>query len=677
MMRQCKQLAAGPSRWVQNEAVEVGILHDQFADLRKGIFISMPICTALPALIMAVQTLSGSGLAAALWFAGISVINGTRVAIAFTQSEKPDSGPKAVVFRLSLYGVLALASAVAWSFLAVLTDGYTTSQTPLCLIILAGASACSVACATSYSPASINFMTPPLLVAAGCALAKGGIENSVLAFTILLFLAGMIRSAHIGQTRFRETSRLKYEARVVADEMERHARRDPLTGLLNRHGLEHAISRLGHSEGPFVAMLIDLDGFKSVNDTYGHNIGDELLVKVASRIEAHAPEGATIARIGGDEFVLLFTAPQSGHQTEKLASSIISTIAGPDPALNSVRVGASVGIYVSEKPRLTEMLLRADFALYEAKRSGRNEYCVFDAELDRALERKRCIERDLRGAIEAGALCSWFQPVVRLDTHAVVGFEALLRWQHPIHGIVAPLEIVAAAREAGALSLLTETVFLNCCSMIETLMTDGRQDLRVAMNVSPGELEAGNLDHIILDGLKARNIPTAMLEIEITEEAPIHCGAVSEKVGRLADAGISIVLDDFGTGFSTLVSLKDSRIRKIKVDKDFVRDLAKSVEDQALVKAVIDLGRTLEIEVMAEGVETDADRMILRSLGCAIAQGFLFSGALPPADALAFEPGRTECSIAAEAFFDPPALSRRGPLRGRAAERPDAGFRVR
>ncbi|MGT2468348.1 putative bifunctional diguanylate cyclase/phosphodiesterase [Mesorhizobium atlanticum] len=322
-----------------------------------------------------------------------------------------------------------------------------------------------------------------------------------------------------------------------------------------------------------------------------------------------------------------------------------------------MRVGASIGIYQSDKPRVTEMLLKADFALYAAKRGGRNEYCLFDADLDGALERRNCIERDLRGAIETGALCCWFQPLVRLDTSAVVGFEALLRWQHDVHGAISPPEIVTAARETGLLSLLTETVFLNCCAMIGELVKDGRRDVRVAMNLSPRELEAGNVDDIILQGLGTKDVPAAMLEIEITEEAPVDRGRVDQKVGRLADAGISIVLDDFGTGFSTLVSLKDSRIRKIKIDKDFVRDLAKSVEDQAVVEAVIGLGRTLGIEVMAEGVETDADRMILRSLGCMIAQGYLFSPALPMQDALAFDAAGDS---ATGALFEPLRGSRSG-----------------
>ncbi|QKC95715.1 putative bifunctional diguanylate cyclase/phosphodiesterase [Mesorhizobium sp. NZP2298] len=655
-----ERLFAGPSPQGQSEAVATGILRDQFADLRKGIFISMPIATMLSALILAVQMLSHGGLGAVLWFAVVSIINGARLALAAAQPDISGNGPRPVSARLSLYGALALASGIAWAFLAVLADGYTTAQAPLYLIVLAGLSAGSVAYSASYTPAAINFMTLPLLVAAGCVLARGGIENYVLAFTIVLFLGGMVRSALLGQASFRETSRLKYEAREFAAEMDRNSRRDPLTNLLNRYGLEQAIRQLGPSDGPFVTMLVDLDGFKSVNDTYGHNIGDDLLVKVARRIESHAPQGATIARIGGDEFVLLFSAARSAHAAGALASALIAAIAQPDPALNSVRVGASVGIYVSDNPRLTEMLLRADFALYAAKRKGRNEYCIFDAGLDQALERKHCIERDLRGAIEAGALCSWFQPLVRLDTNAVVGFEALLRWQHPLHGAISPPEIVTAARETGLLPLLTETVFRNCCAMIEALAGSGRGDVRVAMNLSPRELEAGNVDDMILDMLKARNLPAAMLEIEITEEAPVDRDRVDEKIGRLADASISIVLDDFGTGFSTLVVLKDSRIRKIKIDKHFVRDLAKSVEDQALVKTVIDLGRALGIEVMAEGVETDADRLILRSLDCMVAQGFLFSPALPAPEALAYEAAHSSRTLAAEALFDPAARRQSG-----------------
>ncbi len=616
----------------QKNAIEEGILRDQLADLRTGLFISMPISTVLSVLILVVELLFGNNLAAVIWFVAVNAINGARIALALTQQRgtrvpASNSGSTWYSNRLRLYEILALLSGFAWAFLAVLTDGYTSSQSSLHMIILAGISAGAVTYGSSRASVAINFIAPPLLITAGCLAAKGNFEDYVLAFAVLLFLAGLIRSSLVGQARFRETSSLKHEAKQSAVH-------DPLTGLLNRRGLEQAIEHMGRADGPSVAMLIDLDGFKAVNDTYGHKIGDDLLEGIARRLEEASPRGATLARVGGDEFVLLIPARMIACPLDELASTIIAAIAKQHPMVNSVQVGASIGIYLSENPELTEMLLRADVALYAAKRSGRNEFCFFNDDLDRELERRQCIERDLQAAIKSGSLCTWFQPIMRLDTNAIIGFEALLRWNHPLHGAISPPDIVTAARENGLLQLLTETVFLNCCAMIDGLIATGRQNIRVAMNLSPRELEAGNVDEMILNGLEARGLPTDMLEIEITEEAPVDHDRVGEKLGRLSDAGVFIVLDDFGTGFSTLASLKDGRIRKIKIDKGFVRDLATSVEDQALVKSVIDLGQALGREVMAEGVETDVDRRILQSLGCTVAQGFFFSNALPLKQAL-------------------------------------------
>ncbi|MER8716465.1 bifunctional diguanylate cyclase/phosphodiesterase [Mesorhizobium sp. M1295] len=373
---------------------------------------------------------------------------------------------------------------------------------------------------------------------------------------------------------------------------------------------------------------------KSVNDTYGHRTGDELLVRIARRIEEEAPEGSTLARIGGDEFVLFFPSTRVSLSASDLASNIIAKIARPYIEVASVRVGASIGIYLAQTPGLTEMLLRADIALYTAKRRGRNEFCLFDAELDRELQRRQSVERDLHSAIKTRSLQPWFQPIVKLDTEAVVGFEALLRWSHPTHGAISPPDIITAARETGMLQLLTQTVFADCCAFIDGLVKADCRDLRVAMNVSPRELEAGDIDDMVLNGLAARGLPATMFEIEITEESPVDPDRVDEKLGRLSHAGISIALDDFGTGFSTLASLKDSRIRKVKIDQGFIRGLAKSREDRLLVKSVIDLGNMLGIEVMAEGVETEADRQTLHKLGCRTAQGFLFSKAVPLSQAL-------------------------------------------
>ncbi|WP_287063206.1 EAL domain-containing protein [Mesorhizobium sp.] len=465
-------------------------------------------------------------------------------------------------------------------------------------------------------------------------LTKGTLENYILAFAVLLFEGGLARASFVGQARFRDASRLRHQAERLAAEMERNSREDHLTALLNRRGLEHAIDQFENTDGPFVAMLIDLDGFKSVNDTYGHRTGDELLARIARRIEEEAPEGSTLARIGGDEFVLVFSSLRNSPSPSNLASNLISKLARPYPGVASVRIGASIGIYSAKNPGLTEMLLRADIALYTAKRRGRNEFCLFDAELDRELQRRQSIERDLHSAIKTRSLGPWFQPIVRLDTEAVIGFEGLLRWSHPIHGSISPPEIMTAARETGMLQLLTQAVFSECCAFIDALVKADCRDVRVAMNVSPRELEAGDIDEMVLNGLAAKDLPATMFEIEITEESPVDPDRVDEKLGRLSHAGISIALDDFGTGFSTLASLKDSRIRKVKIDQGFIRGLAKSREDRLLVKTVIDLGRTLGIEVMAERVETEADRQTLHKLGCKTAQGFLFSKAVPLSQAL-------------------------------------------
>lgn len=628
---------------VEVDALEAGILADQLDDLKTGLFFSMPISSALSACVLFVETVSGGGIAAAIWFVVVNAINIARIALAFKplpQGEGNDARLRAATKQLRLYSVLALLSGIAWCFLALTTEGYTTSQAQLYLIILTGISAGSVVYGTSYATATISFTTPPLLVTAGCLFAKGGVQDNVLGLAVLLFLGGLARSSFLGQARFREGSRLKHLAERTAADMERSSREDPLTGLLNRRGLEHAVERLSATDGPYMTMLIDLDGFKSVNDTYGHKIGDEVLARIARKIEGEVEQGTTLARIGGDEFVVLFPAARRAKDAGKVASRIIASIASPDPGVVSVQVGACVGIYLSETPHLTEMLLRADSALYSAKRLGRNEFYLFDDKLESELQRKQCIERDLRTAIETRELGVLFQPIVRIESGTVVGFEALLRWFHPVHGTIAPPEIVTAARETGMLQRLTDTVFHGCCGLIDELAKAGCRDIRVAMNLSPRELEAGNIDDLILSGMKTRNLPLAMLEIEVTEEAPVDSDRVNAKLERLSHAGISIALDDFGTGFSTLASLKDGRIRKVKIDKAFIRGLADSREDQALVKAVIELGTSLGIEVMAEGVETEADRKTLVSLGCRTAQGYLFSKAIPPAQALEWAVGQ-------------------------------------
>lgn len=616
----------------RQSGVELGVLRDQLADLRECLLISMPISTILSVLVLIVKFISGFDWATVVWFVAINIINGARIALALNQPhrdqlEMQDHG--ALLTWLRSYMALAFMAGLTWSYIAVLSEGFSVPESPAYLVIIAGISAGAVSYSACYAALPILFMAPPLAAVTICMLLQGGIDDYILAFSVVLFFMGLTKSSFLGQARFRETSRLKYETKLHADEMEKKSREDPLTGLLNRRGLEQAVCRLEAGQGPYTAMLIDLDGFKWVNDTYGHRIGDELLVKIARRIKAEASPGATLARVGGDEFALMLAPGTAGVEPADLASRIIAALSRPYVGINSIEVGASIGIYASQKPCLTDMLLRADFALYAAKRRNRNQLCVFDADLEKAFKRQQCIERDLKAALESGELQSWYQPIVRLETGDVVGFESLLRWQHPEHGPIAPPEIITTARTTGLLPALTEAVFWNGCTMMEGLRREGRSDVRVAINISPRELEAADIDSMILNGLAARGLPPSMLEVEITEEAPVDYERVGEKLARLAQAGISIVLDDFGSGFSTLASLKDGRISKVKIDRSFADDLVGAAESRLLMKAVIDLAHTLAIEVMAEGVETDDQARILRFMGCACAQGFLFSPALP------------------------------------------------
>lgn len=620
-----------------SSSLEARIRGDQLADLKAGLFFSMPTSAVLSALILAVQWLEGSAFAAIIWFLVVNAINSTRLVLAHFKRGKPtyEDELRAASKELRLYGIFALLSGFAWSYLSVLTGGYTAPQSTVHLTILAGISAGAVTYGSSYAASPISFITPPLIITAVCLAAKGSVQDYILAFAVLLFLVGLVRISFIGQNRFREASRLRHEAEQNAAEMEQKSWEDPLTGLLNRRGLEHTLGRNAKmADGPFVTIMIDVDGFKSVNDTYGHKIGDDLLTRIARRIKEELPSDVALARIGGDEFVIVFCLSNNPISPTELASRIINRIAVPYRGVASIKIGASAGVYLSDTPLLTEMLLRADMALYSAKRRGRNEVCLFDAEVEEVLQRRKAIERDLRETIESRNLGVWFQPIVRLDSGAVVGFEALLRWSHPRFGDISPPEVVTAARETGVLQLLTESVFRDCCALVDDLTQADCRHIRVAMNLSPRELEAGNIDELILDGLEIKGLPASMFEIEITEESPVDPERVDEKLSRLSAAGISIALDDFGTGFSTLAALKDGRISKVKIDQTFVRGLANSQENQLLVKAVIDLGRTLGIEVMAEGVETDADRRSLQALGCRMAQGFLFSKAVPPKQAL-------------------------------------------
>ncbi|MBN9046076.1 MAG: EAL domain-containing protein [Rhizobiales bacterium] len=614
------------------------ITADQLRDICKGLRFSMPVSSILSVLVLVMQVISGDLGEGIVWFILVNAVNVIRIVdvLKFHRASAAMQADSEYLTRhLTRFKLFAALAGILWAGVAYLAYGFTSPQFAPYLVILAGICAGAVTYGSSYAAVAINFITPPLAVTVICLLMQPDLPRCLLAFAVVLFGIGLTRGALLGQNRFIETSRLKHEAEQTAREMAIMSEEDPLTGLFNRRGLEHAMQHFSPVDAPFLVMLIDLDGFKSVNDTYGHKAGDDLLIAITERIRYIAPEGSILARIGGDEFLLFHPRSADDNLPGPLAKRIIAGIANRYQGLLSVEIGACVGICRLGYLDPVEMLLHADFALYAAKKRGRNEYYLFDEHLQQEWERKMSVERDLRVAIETGQVQTWFQPVVELSTGRTIGFEGLLRWTHPQHGAISPPEIIDIACAIGVVHQLTHSVLSSCCGMIGKLRDRGRADLTVAMNLSPRELVNGQIPHEILSEMDRHGLPSAMLEVEITEEAPFDQRAMNESLGVLSDGGVAIALDDFGTGFATFASLRNGRIDKIKIDKDFVSGIDQSRENQHIVRAIVEIGTALGIKVTAEGVETEAERATLFRLGCNSGQGYLFAPALRAERAIA------------------------------------------
>ncbi|MET0720254.1 MAG: bifunctional diguanylate cyclase/phosphodiesterase [Tardiphaga sp.] len=588
---------------------------------------------------------SGQGATGLAWFGASSFVNVLRILLCRWPLSPAEGryGRWSVDQHLRRQWILSLASGAVWSLIPLLCAGYTSPQTLFYLTVVCGITAGAVTHNFAYSPIPICFITPPLLSGAGCLAYAGGFDRYCLSLTVLLYLAALVRFTREAEAMVRDSSRLKHQATAmtqslevahnhatgIAEEMRYRASHDALTGLLNRSGfLEEARYRLQQRPSGFCLMLLDLDGFKLINDAFGHREGDNVLVGVARRLHHALPEGFTVARLGGDEFAVLF-ALDSARAPETLAPELIAVTAAPFSALDKGRVGVSIGICTSPDVDIDEMLVHADAALYAAKAGGRNRYCVFDDELRARLEMRRDVERDLSKALAADALEVWFQPILGQGGRALISFEALVRWKHPKLGWIPPAELIAVASLAGLSEPLMRYILKDVCAMMQTLQAMGLQHVRVAMNVSPREMVQVAVDELILAKLKKHDLSPRMLEIEITEETAMDIRAVQSKLSALAAAGVQIAIDDFGVGYSSLGALRQLHVNRVKIDRCFVSGIAESDENQALVQAILNLSRSLKFEVVAEGVETAEDLHKLRELGCPAMQGYFLGRPKP------------------------------------------------
>ena len=438
--------------------------------------------------------------------------------------------------------------------------------------------------------------------------------------------------------------RARVEARLVHQSLH-----DEMTGLANRallfDRLKLALSRLDHHPALMALMFVDIDRFKIVNDSLGHQIGDELLIEVARRIESRFRRSDTVARVGGDEFVVLVEDLVDDATPARLAEELLATFSEPFACGGGIhRLTASVGVAVADSscagPEL--LLANADTAMYRAKERGRARWELFDDEMRTRLVTLFQLERGLSGAARDGELEVWYQPVVELRSARPIAVEALIRWRHPERGLIGPDEFLRVAEDSGQIEEIGGWVLAEACAQAERWAGTGilPKGFTMWVNVSSRQLDGQALEQRIRDLLGTRR-RTWVLGLEVTESALIQDLAQAAAVlAGLREWGIRVAIDDFGTGFSSLSWLRRMPIDQLKIDGSFVADLGERGGHSAIVQACLGLGQALGIGCTAEGVERPEQRRALEEMGCETAQGFLFSPPLAAAEAEQFLRGR-------------------------------------
>ena len=428
---------------------------------------------------------------------------------------------------------------------------------------------------------------------------------------------------------------------------------DTLTGLPNRNLfrdlLALTLTQAKRNDWNVGVMFIDLDGFKTVNDTFGHDAGDRLLVLVARRLQSCVRSGDTVGRFGGDEFGIVLANLAKVDDATLVAKEVVDALKLPF-ALDEqeIYITASLGISVhpgdGDGPEL--LLKNADIAMYRAKETGRGTFHFYTEELHSRVMRRMELERELRVAVERQEFVLFYQPQVSLDSGRIVGVEALVRWQHPVRGLLQPSEFIAVAEETGLIVPLGRWVAETACAQIAEWHRRGHRDLCMAINVSPHEIRRSNVADHLREVLARTDLAPRFLEIELTETLVMDgAEAFIDALNELKAIGITIAIDDFGTGYSSLSYLKRFPIDKIKIDRVFIDDIVTEIDDAAIVQAVIAMSHHLKLRVIAEGVQSDDQAAFLRRCQCDFAQGFLFSAALPAAELSRLLDGRGSASL--------------------------------
>jgi len=428
------------------------------------------------------------------------------------------------------------------------------------------------------------------------------------------------------------------------EKLEYIAHHDPLTMLPNRllleARLEHSIEWAKQENFKIAVLFLDLDHFKEINDAFGHSMGDEVLIKVARRLKGLLKEKDTIARIGGDEFIIMVEHCDDLISLEKTIQNILNLFEKPIRAKDhSFKLTCSIGVslYPNDGQDMETLIKNADAAMYQAKESGRNMYTFYTSEITHTLFEKMLMENELRRAIKSGEFILHYQPQVDMRNKKVVGVEALARWDHPGMGIIMPDKFIPLAESSRLIVPIGRSLLYQACKQAKKWVDTRKcqKGWRMAVNISAVQMVHDDLFSVIIEATKKAKLDPSYLELELTETYIMDNPKESRKLmQKLKTLGLTLAIDDFGIGYSSLSYLKQFPIDRIKIDRSFVRDIPEDNDDMAITKAILALGKSLGLEVIAEGVENEVQKSFLIEQGCYFAQGYLYS---PPDEAKEIE----------------------------------------
>ena len=535
--------------------------------------------------------------------------------------------------------LMTLVTGLAWGSIALFAPPHDDVRLAFLSYVIAGITAAAATALAADRRSALLFhwgAIAPLILRLALATGVYHLPMALMGLMYAIYLTATARRAH---RQFGETTALRIEATRQELELRGNERRyrdlahrDPLTDLPNRlafHAqLPGMLSRAARAQRASALLYIDLDNFKDINDTHGHRFGDQVLIEAARRLRSCVAANDLIVRMGGDEFVVVSVGARGRDEVEAVARRICSSLAPPmllDGQNCLVQASLGIALYPQDGADAELLMRGADLALYDAKGRGRNGYQFFRAEMSQRVAERVFIAQAMRTAIDSSQFYMEYQPLVDLASGRIISFEALMRWHHPDRGLIPPGDFIPVAEQNGHIDALGEQAIRLVCRQLQAWREDFVPLVPVAVNVSPRQLERRGFVERLTRIVADFDVDPTLLCVEITESALMaHGDAPKEAILALRRLGVKVAIDDFGTGYCHLAYLKRLPIDCLKIDRSFVRDLESDARDNTLLGAIMAIGRSFSISVVAEGVETARQVELLRALGCECGQGYYF-----------------------------------------------------